>query len=162
MLFTTALLKTREGRKAVPTGKMPDLGWDIAETQLIHKAQKENSPNMTLPLQTLITIIILIIAVVKQMATQAKEITKKAVQATENMIKKASRNKIIRNIKDFHRTTMLAITIATNMTDCTNHGRQAQLNNRNTQNPPGMQKPNDEYDESYHSLTSRTHSYYSN
>ena len=25
--------KTREGRKAVPTNKMPDLGWDIAETQ---------------------------------------------------------------------------------------------------------------------------------
>ena len=154
--------KTREGRKAVPTSKMPDLGWDIAETQLIHKAQKENSPNMTLPLQTLITIIILIIAVVKQMATQTKEITKKAVQVTENTIKKASRNKIIRNIKDFHRTTMLAITIATNMTDRTNHGGQAQLNNRNTQNPPGTRKPNDEYNESYQSLTSRTHSYYNN
>ena len=25
--------KTREGRKAVPNSKMPDLGWDIAETQ---------------------------------------------------------------------------------------------------------------------------------
>ena len=154
--------KTREGRKAVPTSKMRDLGWDIAETQLIHKAQKENSPNMTLPLQLLITIIILLIAVVKQMATQTKEITKKAVQATEDTIKKASHNKIIRNIKDFHRTTMLAITIATNTTDHTNHGRQAQLNNRNTQNPPGTRKPNDEYDKLYQSLTSRTHSYYNN
>ena len=139
---------------------MPDLGWDIAEAQLIHKAQRENSPNMTLPLKTLIMIIILIIAVVKQMATQAKEIAKKAVQATENTIKKASRNKIIRNIKDFHRTTMLVITIATNTTDCTNHSGQAQLNNRNIQNPPGTRKPNDEYDESYQLLTSRTHSYY--
>ena len=26
--------KVREGRKAVPKSKMPDLGWDIAETQL--------------------------------------------------------------------------------------------------------------------------------
>ena len=26
--------KTREGRKVVPSNKMPDLGWDIAETQL--------------------------------------------------------------------------------------------------------------------------------
>ena len=69
--------KTREGRKAVPTNKMPDLEWDIAETQSIHKAKKENSPNMTLPLQTLITIIILIIAVVKQMARQTKEIKKR-------------------------------------------------------------------------------------
>ena len=135
---------------------MPDLGWDIAETQSIHKAQKENNPNMTLPLQTLITIIILIITVVKQMATQIKEIAKKAVQAMENTIKKASHNKILRNIKDFHRTAMLAITIATNMTDRTNHSGQAQLNNRNIRNPPGTQKPNDEYDESYQSLTSRT------
>ena len=114
---------------------------DIAETQLIHKVQKENSPNMTLPLQTLITIIILIIAVVKQMATQIKEIAKKAAQATENMIKKPSRNKILQNIKDFHRTAVLAITIGTNMTDRTSHSGQAKLNNRNTQNPPGTRNP---------------------
>ena len=161
MLFTTALL-TREGRKAVPTSKIPDLGWDIAETQSIQEFQKESSPNMTLPLQTLITIIILIIAIVKQMTTQIKEIAKKAVQVTENTIKKASRNKILRNIKDFHRTAMLVITIATNMTDRTNHSGQAKINNRSTQNPPGMQKPNDKYDESCQSLKSRTHSYYNN
>ena len=96
------------------------------------------------------------------MTTQIKEIAKKAVQVTENTIKKASRDKILRNIKDFHRTAMLAITIATNMNDRTNHSGQAQINNRSTQNPPGMRKPNDEYDESYQSLTSRTCSYYNN
>ena len=69
--------KTREGRKAVPTSKIPDLGWDIAETQLIQEFQKESSPNMTLPLQALITIIILVIAIMKQMTTQIKEIAKK-------------------------------------------------------------------------------------
>ena len=130
--------KTREGRKAVPTSKIPDLGWDIAETQSIQEFQKESSPNMTLPLQTLITIIILIIAIVKQMTTQIKEIAKKAVQAMENTIKKASCNKILQNIKDFHRTAMLAITIVTNMTNRTNHSGQTQINNRSTQNPPGM------------------------
>ena len=41
--------KTREGRKAVPTSKMPDLGWDIAETQLIQENQKEDNPNLTPP-----------------------------------------------------------------------------------------------------------------
>ena len=56
----------REGRKAVPTSKMPDLGWDIAETQLIQENQKENNSNLTPPLQTLITIIILTIAILKQ------------------------------------------------------------------------------------------------
>ena len=151
--------KTREGRKAVPTSKMPDLGRDIAETQLIQENQKESSSNMTPPLQRLVMIIILIIAIVKQMTTQIKEITKKAVQAMENTIKEASHNKIL---KDFHRTTMLAITIAINTTNCTNHSGQAQINNRNTQNSPGTRKFNDEYDKSYQSLTSRTHSYCDN
>ena len=154
--------KTREGRKAVPTSKIPDLGWDIAETQLIQENQKESSSNMTPPLQTLVMIIIPIIAIVKQITRQIKEIAKKAVQAMENRIKEASHNKILRNIKDFHRTTMLAITIATNATDRTNQSGQAQINNRNTQNPPGTQKFNDEYDKSYQSLTSRTHSYCDN
>ena len=90
--------KMREGRKAVPTSKMPDLGWDIAETQLIRENQKE-----------------------KQIITQIKEIAKRAVQAMENMIKEVSCNKLFQNIKDFHRTTMLVITIATNTTNRTNH-----------------------------------------
>ena len=83
------------------------------------------------------------------MTTQIKEIAKRAVQAMKNTIKEASRNKILQNIKDFHRTTMLAITIATNMTNRTNHSGQAHKNNRNTQNSPGTRKLNDEYDESY-------------
>ena len=45
------------------------------------------------------------------------------------------------------------------MTNRTNHRGQAQINNRNTQNSPGTRKLNDEYDESYQLLTSRTHSY---
>ena len=69
--------KTREGRKAVPMSKMPDLGWDIAETQLIQENQKENNSNLTPPLQTLITIIILTIAILKQIITQIKEIAKR-------------------------------------------------------------------------------------
>ena len=114
------------------------------------------------PLQTLITIIILIIAILKQIITQIKEIAKRAVQAMENMIKEASRNKLFQNIKDFHRTTMLAITIAINTTNHTNHSGKAQINNRNIQNSPGLQRLNNEYDESYQLLTSRTHSYCNN
>ena len=154
--------KMREGRKAVPTSKMPDLGWDIAETQLIQENQKENNSNMTTPLQTLITIIILIIAILKQMITQIKEIAKRAVQAMENMIKEASHNKLLQNIKDFHRTTMLVITIATNTNNRTNCSGQSQINNRNIQNSPGMRKLNDKYNELYQSLISRTHSYCDN
>ena len=140
--------KMREGRKAVPTSKMPDLGWGIAETQLIQENQKENNSNLTLPLQTLITIIILIIAILKQLITQIKEIAKRAVQVTENMIKEASHNKLLQNIKDFHRTTMLAIAIATNTTNRTNCSGQVQINNRNIQNSPGTRKLNNGYNES--------------
>ena len=75
--------KTREGRKVVPNSKMPDLAWDIAETQLIQEDQKENNPNMTPPLQTLVMVIILIIAIVKQATTQIKKIAKKAAQVIE-------------------------------------------------------------------------------
>ena len=69
--------KTREGRKAVPNSKMPDLAWDIAETQLIHGTQKENNPNMTPLLQTLVTVVIVMIAIVTQITTQIKRIAKK-------------------------------------------------------------------------------------
>ena len=154
--------KTREGRKAVPNSKMPDLAWDIAETQLTLEAQKENNSNMTPLLQTLVTVIILIIAVVKQTITQIMKIAKKATQAIENMTKEVSRNKIIKNIKDFHRTIASATTIATNTTDRTNHKKQAQINNKTTRYSPGTQKLNNEYDVSYQSLTSRTCSYCDN
>ena len=75
--------KMREGKKAVPTSKMPDLGWDIAETQLIQENQKENNSNLTPPLQTLITVIMLTIAILRQIITQIKEIAKSTVQAME-------------------------------------------------------------------------------
>ena len=154
--------KTREGRKAVPNSKIPDLAWDIAETQLTQEAQKENNSNMTPPLQALVTVIILIIAIVKQTTTQIKKIAKKATQVIENATKEASRNKTIKNIKDFHRTITSATTIVTNTTDHINHKKQTQLNNKTTRYSPGTQKLNDEYDESYQSLTSRTCSYCDN
>ena len=154
--------KIREGRKAVPNSKMPDRAWDIAETQLTQEAQKENNSNITPPLQTLVMVITLIIAIVKQTITQIKKIAKKAVQAIENMTKEVSHSNTIRNIKDFHRAITSAITIRTNTTDRTNHRKQAQKNNKTTGYSPGTRKPNDEYDESYQSLTSRTCSYCDN
>ena len=144
--------KTREGRKAVPNSKMPDLGWDIAETQLTLEAQKENNSNMTPLLRTLVTVIVLIIAIVKQTTGGIKKVTKKATQVIE-----ASHNRIIKNIKDFHRNVTSVITIATNTTDRTNHKEQARINNKTTKYFPGTRKPNNEYDESYQSITSRTY-----
>ena len=78
------------------------------------------------------------------------------------MTKEASHNRIIKNIKDFHRTVTSAITIATNTTNRTNHKEQVQINNKAARYSPGMRKLNDEYDKSYQSLTSKTYSYYNN
>ena len=89
---------------------MPDLAWDIAEAQLTQGVQKENNPNMTQLLQALVMVIILIIAMVKQITTQIKRIAKKTTQVIEKVTKRASHNKIIKNIKDFHRTLTSAIT----------------------------------------------------
>ena len=154
--------KTREGRKAVPNSKMPDLALDIAETQLTQEAKRENNPNMTLPLQTLVTVIILIIAIVKQTTAGIKKVTKKAAEVIENTTKEASHNRIIKKIKDFHRNVTSAITIVTNMTDRTNHKEQARINKKTTRYSPDTRKLNDEYDESYQSLTSRTYNHCNN
>ena len=144
--------KTREVRKAVPNSKMPDLVWDIAETQLTIEAQKENNLNITPLLQMLVMVIVLIIAIVKQTTAGIKKVTKKAAQMIE-----ASHNRIIKNIKDFHRNVMSAITIATNTTNLTNHKEQARINKKTTRYFPGTQTPNNEYDESYQSITSKTY-----
>ena len=154
--------KTREERKAVPNSKMPDLAWDIEETQLTQEAKRENNPNMTPLLQTLVMVIILIIAILKQTTAQIKKIAKKATQVIENVTKEASHNKVIKNIKDFHRTTTSAITIVTNTTDRSNHKRQVQINNKTERYSQGMRKLNDKYDESYRSLTSRIYNHCDN
>ena len=153
--------KTREGRKAVPTNKMPDLGWDIAETQLVQENQGNNDPHMTLPLQALITVIIMLITSLEHITSYIKEIpklAKKTAQTVKSKITKASRNELLQNIKDSYKTTILAIAMATNTKDHTNRSRQAHTTNRNMQNYPGTRKLNDEYSRLYQSHTSRTHS----
>ena len=154
--------KTWEGRKAVPTSKMPDLGWDIAEAQLQETQEKpEDNTTHTAPcLQLLITVAIIITAILEHIAMYVKEIpriTNKTVQAVKSMTMKASRNKFLQNIKENYKTAALAITIVTNTTDCTNRVKQPQTTNRNAQNSSGMRKLNDEYDRSSQSHTSRTH-----
>ena len=133
--------KKREGRKAVPTNKMPDPGWDIVETQLVQKNQENKDPHMTLPRQTLIMVIIILITILEHITTYVKEIPKlaqKTAQAVKSMTTKASHTKLLQNIKDYYKSTMQVIAIVTNTTDRTNHNRKAHTANRNMQNYPGM------------------------
>ena len=152
--------KTREGRKAVPAKKMPDSGWDIAETELLQETQRNNSTHMTLILQTIITITILLTMFMEHIATYTMRIPKmagKIAQAVKSTITKASHNGLFQNIKDSYKTAAIAITIATKTKDRTSHSGQPHKNNRNRQNYPGTQKLNDDYNDSYQSHTSRTH-----
>ena len=59
--------KTREGRKAVPANKMPDLGWDITETLSIE--ENERKSKLTLTLQTIVALTIMITRVLRQIVT---------------------------------------------------------------------------------------------
>ena len=162
--------KIREGKKAVPSSKMPDLGWDIAETQLQEGNKAEEAQELpdtvtlltTVPLQTVITIFILITTILEHLKshiTKIPGIARKATQAVKSMIIRTSRNNYIQNIRKTYKTAALAITIATSMTDRTNRKNKHQTANRNTQNVPGMQKLNNEYDGLYLLHTSRTHNY---
>ena len=144
--------KIREGRKAVPTNKMPDLGWDIAETLTVEEKRKENSA--MLALQTVVTITIIITAITRLITThlgKLSRVMKKAVQTTMEI----SRNTCTQNIKDFYKTTALAISIATSMTDCTSRNKMSSKNNRNSHNNIDSRKSNDEHDYSYQSHLSR-------
>ena len=90
--------KTREGRKAVPSNKIADLGWDIAETQLVQENQENNDPHVTPPLQTLITVIIMLITILEHITTYIKEIPKlaqKMAQAVKKKATKASRTELL-------------------------------------------------------------------
>ena len=124
----------REGRKAVPTNKMPDLGWDIAETQIQEdrkstKAQEKpesSTPNITPTLQAPISVAIIITTILEHIAVYIKEIpkiAKKTAQAVKNMTMKISDNKLLHNIKDSYKTTTLVVTIATTATNHTNHAK---------------------------------------
>ena len=68
--------KVREVRKAVPSSKMPDLGWDIAETQYAEYRQVEvqensviNKPYAAAPLEAIIAIAVIILTLIEQITT---------------------------------------------------------------------------------------------
>ena len=140
--------KVREGRKAVPSSKMPDLGWDIAETQLqmhcrkveVQENSEINNSCTALPLQVMIVIAIIITTILEHIIAYVKEIPEaanKATQVVKSTTTKISRNKLFQNIKKSYKTAVLAITKATDTIDRTSHMNQHQTANRNTQKTPG-------------------------
>ena len=141
--------KTRKGRRAVPANKMPELGWDIAETLEI-KENKHKTNNIPLALQTVVTIIIIISVIVRLSTTQLGKLAMFLKEAAITTLR-ASRNVYRQNMERFHNTTTAAITIATSTTNWIDRDEMNPNNDRNSHISVNSRKPNDEHDYSYRS-----------
>ena len=136
--------KTRKGRRAVPANKMPELGWDIAETSEI-KENKHKTNNIPLALQTVVTIIIIISVIVRLSTTQLGKLAMSLKEAAITTLR-ASRNLYRQNMERFHNTTTAAITIATSTTNWIDHNEMNPNNDRNSHISVNSRKPNDKHD----------------
>ena len=115
--------KVREGRKAVPANKMPELGWDIAETDIKTIPKTTEPDNQQTPhiLQIVITIAILIAAILEFIKTHIQKIPsliRTATKSTKRAFRRINNMWFIQNIKESHSKARLAVTI---VTDTTNH-----------------------------------------
>ena len=151
--------KTRKGRKAVPTNKMPELGWDIAEIlEIQEKRQKTNDTPLTL--RTSVAIIIIISIIIRLSTTQLGKLAmflREAVITTIGI----SRNVYEQNMKRLHNTTIAAIAIATNTMNCIDRDKMNPNNDRNSHTSVNSRKPNNEYDYLYQSHLPRRSGTYS-
>ena len=139
--------KTREGRKAVPTNKMPELGWDIAETLAIQENRSKTN-NIPLALRTIVTIIIIISVIIRLSTTHLGKLAMFLKEAAITTLR-ASRNVYRQNMERLHNTTIAAITIATNTTNWTDRDEMNPNSDRNNHMSVNSRKPNDEHDYSY-------------
>ena len=74
---------------------------------------------------------------------------------------RASRNVYRQNMRRLHNTTIAAITIATSMTNWTDHDEMNPNSDRNNHMSVNSRKPNDKHDYSYRSHPPRRSSTYS-
>ena len=136
---------------------MPDLGWDITETLAVE--ENRNGNNITFGLQMVIIISIIITAITRMITTHLGKLARVLKEAVQTTIE-ISRNTGIQNIKDFHKTATLAISIATNTMNRNSRIKRSLKNDRNNHNNKDPRKPNDEHDYLCQShLPSRSHNY---
>ena len=162
--------KGREGRKAVPHNKMPELGWDIAEThtQTESRCQEDTrttSQQTSCTLQAIITIAILISTVLGHIKIYTQEIpavARNIAQAAKTAITKINHTRFMQIIRESYKTAKLVLTIATSTTNRTSRTILQKSNNNSKQKHPGTQKLNDQHDGSYQSHMPRTHIEYYN
>ena len=151
--------KTREGGKTVPANKMPELGWDMAETLEI-KENRHKTNNIPLALETVVTIIIIISVIVRLSTTHLGKLALFLKEAAITTLR-VSRNIYRQNMERFHNTTTAVITIATSTTSWIDRDEMNPNNDRNSWLIVNSRKPNDEYDHSYRSHPPRRSGTYS-
>ena len=118
--------KLREGKKAVPANKMPELGWDIAETDIQTITETTQPDNQQTPhiLQIMITIAILIAAVLEFIKTHIQKIPsliKTMTKSTKRAFRRINNTRFIQNIRESHSKSRLVVTIVTGTTSRTSH-----------------------------------------
>ena len=133
--------KTREGRKAVPANKMPELGWDIVEA-LETRENEHKANNIPLALQTIVTIIIIISIIIRLSTTQLRKLATFLKEAATTILR-TSRNAYRQNMKKLHNITTAAITIATSTTNWIDRNEMNLNNIRNSHSSENSRKPSD-------------------
>ena len=144
---------------------MPDLRWDIAETQLqgddkqieAQECAENTNPHPTPALQTMITIAILITMLLANITTYLQgipETTKKAAQVIKNMTTKISHNKLFQNIKKSYKTAVLVANSTTSMMYHTGQRKQPSTAKEISQKSSGTWKLKDKYNRAYQWHTS--------
>ena len=128
--------KVREGRKAVPANKMPELGWDIAETDIQTITKNTQPDNQQTPhiLQIMITIAFLIASLLEFIKTHIQKIpslTKTVTKSTKGAFKRINNTRFIQNIRESHSKARLAVTIAMGTTSRTSHTTPTAKDNNN-------------------------------
>ena len=87
--------KTRNGRKAIPDSKMPDLGWDITEQLEVQEVTPADN-SIPLLLETVTAIIILLVTFITSIGANIQEISREIIQSATDTTRKISRNKFLK------------------------------------------------------------------
>ena len=114
------------------------------------KENKHKANNISLALQTVVTIIIIISVIVRLSITQLGKLATSLKEAAITTLR-ASHNVYRQNMERFHNTTTAAITIATSTTNWIDRDEMNPNNKGNSHISLNSRKPNDEHDYSYRS-----------
>ena len=103
--------KVRNGKKAIPDNRMPDLGWDATEEL---EVQEISQVKHTVPIfpETIIAVIILIVTFLENIKRHMQKIP----QAVKSMTKASSRNELYKRTSEIYRKAVHTVTNMTRMT----------------------------------------------